>query len=315
MNVRSNARSLIRRAFASIALSRTTEPLYNWVFERSPCWLANVLNRLQTQPSFDLVWKTRLLNGHTIRISVRADNPRSWEFSHAYHWHDVGIRNLEHVLFSMLHISGKELVFIDIGANMGVRSLLPLSMGIHSVLFEPNRALREFSEELFRINKLDDYEIINVCLSNFQGSAQFYVSENSYMSSLNRGWLRDGGEVTEIEVEVTTLDDWISGRPDIGRRAAIVKIDVEGAEFPVLCGARRFIAERRPELIVEVAGHADNRKRVSEFCREIGYQIFLIKHADHLVLESVDPSRFIEDTTETNFFLTDIERGRLDARR
>jgi FkbM family methyltransferase len=306
MKIKSNLRSVIRHGFAALMLNRTTVSLYNQIFERSPHWLANILVRLHTRPNFDFIWTTSLLNGHTIRVPVRANNLRSWEFAHAYHWHDIGIRNLEYALLSKHCGNGNEVIFLDIGANMGVRSLVPLSMGIRSVLFEPNRTLRQFSEELFQFNQLQNYEIVNVCLSNFEGSARFYVSSNSYLSSLDRAWLPDGEMATEINVAVRTLDDWLSGRPDISQQAAIVKIDVEGAEFSVLSGGRRFIAERRPQIIVEVA--PDNRKRIFEFCKEIDYRIFQIREADHLALDALNQNQFLGNLAATNFFMTAAER-------
>lgn len=144
MGIRPKLRRLIRRGFAVILLNRRTVQLYNKIFETSPYWLANLFIRLHTRPNFDFIWSTRLLNGNTIQIPVCADNRRSWEFAHTYHWPDVGVRNLEHALLSKLCNDGNEVVFLDIGANMGIRSLEPLSMGIHSVLFEPNCRLRQF---------------------------------------------------------------------------------------------------------------------------------------------------------------------------
>ena len=72
--------------------------LYERLYERSPHRIADLIVRLQTQPKFDLLWTTRLMNGRTVRIQVHAENPRSWEFAHAYHWHDVEIRDLEWAL-------------------------------------------------------------------------------------------------------------------------------------------------------------------------------------------------------------------------
>ena len=126
------------------------------------------------------------------------------------------------------------------------------------------------------------------------------------MSSLDRARLPDGEIATEINVEVRTLDDWLSGRPDINQQAAIVKIDVEGTEFSVLSGGHRFIAERRPQIIVEVA--PDNRKRIFEFCKEIDYRIFQIREADHLALDALNQNQFLGTLAATNFFMTAAER-------
>jgi FkbM family methyltransferase len=308
MNPRSVVRDLIRRSFAAVMLTRATAPFYNQLFEQSPHWLADILNRLHTQPNFDMIWTVRLMNGHRVRTLVDADNPRSWEFATAYHWHDVGIRVLEYVLLLGSHTADRKAVVFDIGANMGVRSLLPLSMGIQTILFEPNCALRGFSEDVFRRNGFEHYEIVNVCLSDQDGVAPFYLSTNSYGSSLDRQWPALDADATKIDTKVTTLDRWISERSEIAGKAALVKIDVEGAELKVLSGARDFISSAKPQLIVEVSSSPNNRKRVAQFCEDIGYHIFLIENTDHPSLHKLDSDQFVQAQTSANFFMTHAEQ-------
>ncbi len=128
------------------------------------------------------------------------------------------------------------------------------------------------------------------------------------MSSLDRAWLCGCETPTEIDVEVTTLDRWLLARPDMGERTAIVKIDVEGAEYQVLTGARNFISERRPQMIVEVSGARSNRASVLEFCKEVDYRIFLIKETDRLALEPLDEKKFITSAFASNCFMIDANQ-------
>src|ERR1700676_4766065 len=106
MQIRPVLRDVVRRGFALTMLNPATILLYNHFFERSSRRLADLFIRLQTAPSFDMIWTVRLLNGRTVRVPVTSDNRASWEFAHAYHWHDVGIRDLEHSLFSRLLAKG-----------------------------------------------------------------------------------------------------------------------------------------------------------------------------------------------------------------
>lgn len=50
-----------------------------------------------------------------------------------------------------------------------------------------------------------------------------------------------------------------------------IKMDIEGAEADALEGARRILAERKPNLLIEVHG-ADIERRCVEILREHGYQ-------------------------------------------
>jgi FkbM family methyltransferase len=53
-----------------------------------------------------------------------------------------------------------------------------------------------------------------------------------------------------FSVDVTTIDDLISGH---GCRPDLIKIDVDGREPEVLRGARRYLAARRPVIILELS--------------------------------------------------------------
>lgn len=301
ISLRQFLESKIRSLLALLLRTRPGTKLYERLYEASPHRIADLIVRLQTQPKFDLMWTTRLMNGQKVRIQVRADNPRSWEFARAYHWHDVDIRDLEYALLRRLAADRIEPIFLDIGANMGLRSLLPLSMGLHCILFEPNQELRDFTTSMFALNNFRRFELHNVCLSDHTGTANFFISSNSYMSSLNRDWLADDSAMREIEVSGTTLDDWISKRRDLSQRPSLIKIDVEGAEFQVLDGARGYIGRRRPPIICEIATNSGNRARMWDHCRSLQYRIHCIPSAKRV--QPLDRQNFIGVSNESNFLL------------
>jgi FkbM family methyltransferase len=302
-------KSAFRSGLAVLLSSRAGTKLYERLFEASPYRVADLMVGLQTQPKFDLTWTTRLLNGKKVRIPVQADNPRSWEFAHAYHWHDVEIRDLEWAILRKFAADHIDPIFIDIGANMGLRSLLPLSLGLHCILFEPNHALREFTVKLFAGNDFRGYELYNICLADRTGTAKFYVSANSYMSSLDRQWLTDADVSREIELPVTTLDDWMSKRPDLSQKPSFIKIDVEGAELQVLKGARRYVERLRPPIICEIANKPDNRGPIWDYCYSLQYGIHSLGNLRRWHAEPLGRSIFIDRAEESNFLLAAKESG------
>jgi len=85
----------------------------------------------------------------------------------------------------------------------------------------------------------------------------------SYLSGF--GTSQTGGSRRAITVRTTTLDDLERSfsSPDV------IKIDVEGAEVPVLCGGAEVLA-RRPTLLVEVA--SENADAVDAILRPLGYR-------------------------------------------
>lgn len=308
-------KSITRTGLAVLSRTAAGTSFYERLYETSPHRLADLIVRLQTRPKFDLIWTTRLMNGGKIHIQVRADNPRSWEFAHAYHWHDVDIRDLEYALLRRFAADRIEPIFLDIGANMGLRSLLPLSVGLHCILFEPNQELRDFTTSLFALNDFHGFELHNVCLSDYSGTATFYISTNSYMSSLDRDWLAADGAAREIEVSVTSLDDWISTRPDLWQRPSLIKIDVEGAEFRVLEGARGYIGRQRPPIICEIAMNSGNRERIWDFCKSMKYRIHSIRNTSTQLVRAIDRPNFIGFSNESNFLLAPEECAFLELAR
>jgi FkbM family methyltransferase len=277
--------------------------LYERLYEASPHRVADLIVRLQTQPKFDHLWTTRLLNGKKVQIQVRADDPRSWEFAHAYHWHDVEVRDLEWALLRKFAVDPSQPIFIDIGSNMGLRSLLPLSMGLQCILFEPNDKLRDFASNLFTLNDFHGYKLCNTCIGDRTGTVKFYVSSNPYMSSLDRNWVADQGSSQEIEVPMVTLDDWMSKRPDFSQRPSLIKIDVEGAELRVLTGARQYVEKRRPPIICEIANNPDNRGHIWDYCDSLRYGIHSIRNRPRRFGKPIDRPSFIDRSTEFNFLL------------
>jgi FkbM family methyltransferase len=190
---------------------------------------------------------------------------------------------------------------------MGLRSLLPLSMGLRCILFEPNDELKDFTSELCALNDFRDYELCNLCLGDRAGNVQFHVSANPYMSSLDRNWVADQGASREIEVPMLKLDDWIMKRPDLSQRSALIKIDVEGAELRVLNGARQYIERRRPPVICEVASDPNHRRQIWDYCDSMQYEIHSVRNGPSKLAEPIVMSCFVDRTDEFNFLLAPKE--------
>lgn len=287
-----------RFLFKNLFLNQKAIGFYQYLFEHSSQPLANTLIRLQTQPNFDLLWITRLLNGQKVIIPVQRDNPRSWEFAHAYHWHDVGLRNIEYVLHNYFDIDAP---FYDIGANFGVRSLLPLSMRRPCVLFEPNINLRSFTNNIFALNEYKNYIIENCCLFDKNETITFYLSENTYLSSLNRSHFDEKEFSKTIMVNTICLDDWCMSHPS-QYPPKVIKIDVEGAEFEVLKGASGLLGEHAPVMMVEVINDPGKREDIYHFMDMFYYRIFSILNKTKTSLRRLNKQSFI-NCRETNNFL------------
>lgn len=145
-------------------------------------------------------------------------------------------------------------VFFDIGANIGVISILAAKKAsnrhirIHAFEPEPRNAA-----ELRRnvsLNRLDENVAVHeVAIGAANGRVSFRVSgeegEGSHsMVAVERG------QGHSISVALHTLDDFCT---DSGVFPDVLKIDVEGAEMDVLRGAENlFAAGKVREIVVEI---------------------------------------------------------------
>jgi FkbM family methyltransferase len=82
----------------------------------------------------------------------------------------------------------------------------------------------------------------------------------------------------EGAVQSIRIDDWYASLPD-APPIALIKVDVEGAELPVLHSIRRLVAEQRPILYVEINAEALARfgtevREIEDFLQAFGYAYF-----------------------------------------
>jgi FkbM family methyltransferase len=89
---------------------------------------------------------------------------------------------------------------------------------------------------------------------------------------------------------------------------AVIKIDVECFEWPVLQGAEHFIQRNKPDIICEVLRRAPDIPSIESFMRSYGYRIF---HITATGLQEVD--KIVPDKSERDWLLTcrggaDVER-------
>jgi FkbM family methyltransferase len=121
----------------------------------------------------------------------------------------------------------------DVGAHIGEKTEAMLAAGHRVVAFEPQpNCLREL-EARCRPHRAA-LTVVPGGVGAQLGEAEFFVSQNSVMSSFHQDW---GGASSSIRVPITTLD------AAIGRHGtpAYCKIDVEGWELEVFKGLARAL--------------------------------------------------------------------------
>ena len=160
------------------------------------------------------------------------------------------------------------MVFFDVGAHIGEYSLLASrrvgSAGeVHA--FEPQPSTLALLKNNVEVNGLRNVRLNGCAVSDRDEEVDFGVRAEPSLSSIvkNAEALGDEGLLCSMKVPSRTLDRYCH---EIERWPDLIKIDVEGAELPVLQGAKGLLAAppgRAPCLVFE---HDENN------CSRFGYE-------------------------------------------
>ena len=138
-------------------------------------------------------------------------------------------------------------LFVDVGANCGLYTLIGCHAGVPVLAIEPNDLnFRRLRENLVH-NRYAKAEALNLAIGEAKGKCLLYGGGEG--ASLLKNW---GGMASTYarEVEVETLEGLLRSRPSTER--ILIKIDVEGHEPAVLSGARGLLMrEKAPTWIIE----------------------------------------------------------------
>jgi len=136
-------------------------------------------------------------------------------------------------------------IAIDVGANLGIWSLLAARRGASVHAFEPVPGISERFQRHLDLNGVGSVTVNRLALGAEAGSLPFFAAPtiNTGASSLARPLTPH----VEIRVPVVTLDSYIE-REGI-ERIDLMKVDVEGAEILVFRGARRLLSSDRAPII------------------------------------------------------------------
>jgi FkbM family methyltransferase len=159
-------------------------------------------------------------------------------------------------------------VFYDIGANVGFYSLLASQLvGTGKVFaFEPSPENIRYMRRHLDINRCDNVEILDLAICDREGYAYFAEDRTGSMGRLEgRG---------ELQVRTSTLDALLRAQnippPDY------LKMDIEGAEFQALRGARHCFQQYKPVLFLATHGREVHRS-CCELLNSWGYKIEFVR--------------------------------------
>jgi len=163
----------------------------------------------------------------------------------------VGLTEFEDMAF-VLHSLRKSDTFGDVGANVGVYTVLASgNAGAASMAVEPIPSTIRKLRRNIEVNEISQLvTILPYVAGGATGPASVRFTQN--MDTINHV-IREEENFDQkdiVEVAVKTLDELFSGNIP-----AVVKIDVEGFEWPVLSGASHLLGSADLKaLIIELNG-------------------------------------------------------------
>jgi FkbM family methyltransferase len=209
----------------------------------------------------------------------------------------------EETLKYLQKIIKKDDVFLDIGANVGIYSIIAAQLGAKTISFEPSS--REFNRFIKNIslnhNVRNRIALNNIALSDYNGKASLIVANkyNSGHNTLEKELMYKTQEDCKQQVECSTLDEYCK-KTNLQKINAI-KIDVEGHEEKVLKGAFQTIIKLKPKYIIyEIVDKNVSSKwlGVKKMLSELGYRSYYITNQGHLVENEIYTSGNLVATTD-----------------
>ena len=135
---------------------------------------------------------------------------------------------------------------IDVGANIGLSTILLARMAERVIAFEPSPPNVAFLRRNLERNGINNVEVHAVAASSEPGTLRFHVAQFGAGSHVVAAGHVSSDSISTVDVKAVTLDE--SDLPSI----AFIKIDAEGHEPDVLAGARQLLARDRPLIYTEV---------------------------------------------------------------
>jgi len=173
-------------------------------------------------------------------------------------------------------------IFIDIGAHVGRYSIIianKLDGKGRVIAVEPERNNFVALLENIKLNNLENVIPINNAICDKSRRLPFYYTNvvGSGFSSLVQKW------ENKVEVDAVTLDHLLDKLKIVPSEVKLVKIDVEGTEYSVLRGAKKFLKSSDAKIIFESG--PETIDKCCKLLRKFGYRVSPLGNENFLAIK------------------------------
>lgn len=179
----------------------------------------------------------------TMKLRCYPDSTSASSVLYCHGWPDY------HEMGFMQHYLRAGEGFVDVGANVGVYTLLAASLvgetgRVDS--FEPGAKAFVRLQENVALNNLTQVHLHAMAVGETTGTVRFSCEQDT----MNRISTGDDGGLAATEVPIDRLDNILAGQ-----RYAMGKMDIEGAELMALRGAQKMLSDHNPPVwLLELNG-------------------------------------------------------------
>lgn len=169
---------------------------------------------------------------------------------------------------------------LDIGANIGLHSIMMSKVGFQVTSFEPDPYHAGLIQKNLKANNARGVELVQAAVSTKEGKAEFVrVLGNTTGSHLAGAKSDPYGALERFEVPVVAFNKIVAG-------VDFVKMDVEGHEKDILLGTTKKEWDKT-DAIVEI-GTPTNAEAVFKHFTSIGVNLFAQKNGWKKVQSLID---------------------------
>lgn len=212
----------------------------------------------------------RIPDGHKIKMFAgENDEITTLLFLHGYQGYEPETLDI------FRHLCASSSVIFDIGANVGLYSLLAAAANPEARIFafEPVDRVHEILRKNIRYNRFSQITPHRVAFSDFDGEVNLYVPLQETPTGARAGAPKKGKRSRAVPVQSIKGDSFM--RQNALEKLDLVKIDTETTEPQVFNGMRATIERCHPKIICEVlAGRTE--KELMEFFKPLGYRFWLL---------------------------------------
>lgn len=182
-----------------------------------------------------------------------------------------------------LERSKDSVTVLEVGANIGYYALIAADIlgdkaDIHAI--EPSPKNLEFLEKNIELNGFEDSITVHpIAISNSQGSITFDLAKKANQNRIQSEFIEgDQSAIVEsIEVDVTTVQNFLERNDLPSESIDVVRMDVQGAEYGVIEGMQNLLLEN-DELMLFIETHPnllseDKQSQMISWIRDSGFEV------------------------------------------